>query len=186
VIVYHAVIRSWNQPVLSNAGKVSCYRKQKECFILIFLCVISYVLFYKRMWYPLSATRLTPYVCGCSLRKGNVIFIFNRGESSFVVLLIMLLSSLFSFMFFYTASFFFSDLADLLHFVHSDIYLISQASFFLRIISKLGNSLYLADLLHFVHSDIYLISQASFFVRIISKLGNSFYLADFFPQPLIT
>ena len=135
-------------------------------------------LFLPRDWRPMYA--------GVVWERENVIFIFNRGESYFVVLLIMLLSSLFSFMFFYTASFFFSDLADLLHFVHSDIYLISQASFFLRIISKLGNSLYLADLLHFVHSDIYLISQASFFVRIISKLGNSFYLADFFPQPLIT
>ena len=94
-------------------------------------------LFLPRDWRPMSA--------GVVWERENVIFIFNRGESSFVVLLIMLLSSLFSFMFFYTASFFFSDLADLLHFVHSDIYLISQASFFLRIISKFGNRFYLVE-----------------------------------------
>ena len=48
----------------------------------------------------------------------------------------MLLSS--SFVFFYTV-------ADLLHFVHSDIYLFSQASFLLHIISKFGNSFYVAE-----------------------------------------
>jgi len=31
--VNHARIRSWNQPVLSNEGKVSCSRKQREPLI---------------------------------------------------------------------------------------------------------------------------------------------------------
>ena len=102
-MVNHALIRSWNQQVLSNAGNVYCSRKQHE-FILIFLCVISCVLFCKRMWYPLSATWVPPFVFGCSLRTGNVILNFIREESSFVVLLIMLLSSSFVFMLFYTTA----------------------------------------------------------------------------------
>jgi len=31
--VNHARIHSWNQPVLSNEGNVSCSRKQWECLI---------------------------------------------------------------------------------------------------------------------------------------------------------
>mgnify|MGYP006890238690 CR=1 FL=1 len=64
--VNHTVIRSWNQLVLSNADKVSCSRKQRECFMCHFVCI-----FCKRMWYPLSATWLMPFVFGCSLRKGK-------------------------------------------------------------------------------------------------------------------
>ena len=102
-----------------NNGSVSFWSSHVSFRVYCFANTCD-TLFLSRDWRLLSS--------GVVWERENVNFIFNRGESSLVVLLIMLLSS-----------------GILLHCVHSDIYLISQASFFLRIISKLGNSFYLAD-----------------------------------------
>ena len=98
----------------------------------------SYVSFrvYCFATYPLSATWLMHFVFGSSLWKGNFHFQLRRvifgGTAHHVIVVIICLHVFLHF------SNFFTDLADLLHFVYSDICLISQASFFLRIISKLG------------------------------------------------
>ena len=126
----------------------------QECFIVIFLCVISCVLFLNARdtlflpcdWHPLYS--------GVVREWENVIF---RCTAHHVIVIICLHV-------FLHCSNFFSDLADLLHFVHSGIYLIWQASSFLRIISKLGNSLYLADFPrnHSSHSKAFFRARYSF------------------------
>ena len=88
-------------------------------------------LFLPRDWRPLySVVVLEREKCNFHFQLRRVIF---RGTAHRVIVIICIHV-------FQYCSIFFSDLADLLHFVHSDIYLISQASFFLRVISKLGNS----------------------------------------------
>ena len=100
--LYHAVICSWNQPVLSNAGQVSYYNGSVSfwssyvSFRVYCFANACDTLFLPRDWRPLCS--------GVFWERENVIFIFNRGESSFVVLLITLLSSSFVFLFFYTAA----------------------------------------------------------------------------------
>jgi len=113
---HHGSASFWSSYVLF---RVYCFAKA---------CDTPYL---SREWCPLSS--------GVVWERENVIFIFNRRVIFHVIVAIICLHV------FLHCSNFFSDLADLLHFVHSGIYLIWQASSFLRIISKLGNSLYLAD-----------------------------------------
>ena len=124
---------------------VSCSRKQRERFILILLCAMLCLLFYKRMWYPLSATWSTPFVFGCNLTTGTRHFQFQRwvifrSTAHHVIIVIVCLQVVLY------CSIFFSDLADLLHFVHPGIYLISQTS--LAYHFKMGKSFSLADRNH--------------------------------------
>ena len=51
--VNHAQIRSWNQPVLSNEGKVSCSRKQRGPLIGLELTTDRYPLITSQTRYPL-------------------------------------------------------------------------------------------------------------------------------------
>ena len=56
--VNHARIRSWNQPVLSSEGKVSCSRKQREPLMGLELMNDGYPPITSQTRYPLSPATL--------------------------------------------------------------------------------------------------------------------------------
>jgi len=52
--VYHARIRSWNKPLLSNEGNVSCSRKNPEPLIVLELTTDRHPAITSQTSYPLS------------------------------------------------------------------------------------------------------------------------------------
>ena len=51
--VNHDRIRSWNKPVLSNEGKVSCSRKQRKPLLGLELTTVRHAPNLSQTWYPL-------------------------------------------------------------------------------------------------------------------------------------